>query len=190
MIEIKADFLKYMSEMFDHYERYSQEMFGRDINQTMVLTPSRLVADTANELFGMLEKRGYEFVSVSEAQTDSAYQTPENFTGIKAGISWFERWQMAMGKELLKEPEVSQMVENAWRNRKTSNPLKDQPPGPTAAATPPPPPPAPETPPAPPKNAKPPKPESPPNPPNPPSPPSKEQPPTPPSPPSPPKSFI
>ena len=182
MIEIRADFLKYMSEMFDHYERYSQEMFGRDINQTMVLTPSRLVADTADELFGMLEKRGYEFVSISEAQTDSAYQTPQNFAGIKAGISWFERWQMTKGKELLKEPEVSQMVENAWANRKTSNPLKAQPP--IAAPTPPPPPPAPEAPPAPPKNAKPPKPETPPN------PPSSPAPETPPSPPAPPKSII
>ena len=78
-------------------------MFGRDINQTMVLTPSRLVADTADELFGMLEKRGYEFVSMTEAQTDNAYQTPQNFAGIKAGISWFERWQMTKGKELLKK---------------------------------------------------------------------------------------
>ncbi|CAN5840886.1 hypothetical protein BH20ACI4_BH20ACI4_26490 [soil metagenome] len=170
MIEIRADFLKYMSEMFDHYERYSQEMFGRDINQTMVLTPSRLVADTADELFGMLEKRGYEFVSMTEAQTDNAYQTPESFTGVKAGISWFERWQMAKGKELLKEPAVSQLVENAWQNRKTSYQSKDIPP-PIAAPTPPPPPPAPETPPAPSKKAKPPKPESPPNPPSPPTPP-------------------
>ncbi len=170
MIEIRADFLKYMSEMFDHYETYSREMFGRDINQTMVLTPSRLVADTADELFGMLEKRGYEFVPISEAQTDSAYQTPENFTGVKAGISWFERWQMARGKELLKEPEVSPLVENAWRNRNASNPVKDVPPIPTAVATPPPappPPPAPEAPPAPPGKLKPVKPETPPNPPNP-----------------------
>ena len=182
MIEIRADFLKYMSEMFDHYERYSQEMFGRDINQTMVLTPSRLVADTADELFGMLEKRGYEFVSMNEAQSDTAYQTPENFAGIKAGISWFERWQATQGKELLKEPEVSETVSNAWQNRQKYVQQKDVPP--LAAPTPPS---APPKPPSPPRNAKP---ESPPTPPNAPIPPGDAQPPTPPSPPSPPKTVI
>lgn len=140
MIEIRVDFLKYMSEMFDHYEQYSQEMFGRDINQTMVLTPSRLVADTADELFTMLEKRGYNFVSMKDAQSDEAYQTPENFTGVKAGISWFERWQMTKGKELLNEPEVSPLVESAWENRKTFNTSKVSP---SAMPTPPAPPPPP-----------------------------------------------
>lgn len=139
MIEIRVDFLKYMSEMFDHYEKYSQEMFGRDINQTMVLTPSRLVADTADELFTMLEKRGYDFVSMKDAQSDEAYRTPENFTGVKAGISWFERWQITKGKELLKEPEVSPLIESAWENRKTLNASKVSP---SAMPTPPAPPPA------------------------------------------------
>ncbi len=30
--QIRAEFVDYMSKMFDHYEAYSQEMFGRDIN--------------------------------------------------------------------------------------------------------------------------------------------------------------
>ena len=85
MIEIRADFLKYMSEMFDHYERYSQEMFGRDINQTMVLTPSRLVADTADELFGMLEKRGYEFVSMSGSANGQCVSNAAKFRGYQGG---------------------------------------------------------------------------------------------------------
>ena len=150
-IEIQIEFLKYMSEMFDHYEQYSQEMFGRNINQTMVLTPSRLVADTADKLFAMLEKRGYEFVSMDAAQADVAYQTPENFAGIKAGISWFERWQMAQKKDLLVEPKVAPMIEDAWKARKTN---KNLPPKPTVAPTPPdapPLPPKPSAPPAPPK---------------------------------------
>lgn len=194
MIEIRADFLKYMSEMFDHYEQYSQEMFGREINQTMVLTPRRLVADTADELFTMLEKRGYEFVSMKEAQSDEAYQTPENFTGVKTGISWFERWQMAKGKELLKEPEVSRMVDNAWRKRNLSYPLSDT--LPDAAPTPPTPPTPPDAPPAPPRKAKPSKPESPPSPPappnapNPPSDGKPSQPPNPPNPSTPPNSIF
>ena len=113
MKEIRMAFLQYMSEMFDHYEAYSQEMFGRDIAQTMVLTPSRLVADTADDLFGMIEKRGYTYVSMEEAQADEAYKTAENFYG-KSGISWFERWSMAQGKKLRNEPKIDENVQRIW----------------------------------------------------------------------------
>ncbi len=114
MKEIRADYLDYMTKMTAHYEAYSQDLFGRNIAQTLVLTPSRLITDTADEFFGMLEKRGYKFVPMDEAQADEAYQTPENFTNAKAGISWFERWQMTKGKKLLDEPKVSASVERTW----------------------------------------------------------------------------
>jgi beta-lactamase regulating signal transducer with metallopeptidase domain len=117
MTEIRVAFVNYMSKMFDHYEAYSKEMFGRDIAQTMVLTPSRLVTDSADDLFGMIEKRGYKFVSMDEALADEAYKTPENFYG-KSGISWFERWQMASGKALRSEPEVSEYVQKIWDEAK------------------------------------------------------------------------
>lgn len=135
--KIRAEFIEYMSQMFDHYEAYSQEMFGRDIAQTMVLTPSRLVGDSFDELFGMIEKRGYKFVSMEEALSDPAYQTPENFYG-KAGISWFERWRMAQGGKILDEPQVSPVVEDVWKNRNNKNLIK--PPSPPSVPQPPPPP--------------------------------------------------
>ncbi len=118
MTEIRVAFIKYMSQMFDHYEAYSEEMFGRDIAQTMVLTPSRLVADSSDELFGMIEKRGYSFVSMKEALTDKAYKTTENFYG-KSGISWFERWTMAQGKKLRDEPKVDTEVQKIWDENKS-----------------------------------------------------------------------
>jgi beta-lactamase regulating signal transducer with metallopeptidase domain/peptidoglycan/xylan/chitin deacetylase (PgdA/CDA1 family) len=117
MKEIRAEFLDYMTKMLLHYEAYSQEMFNRQIPQTMVLTPSRLVADTADELFGMLAKRDYTFVSLDETQTDDAYKTEENFAG-ESGISWFERWQMKRGAKLLDEPRVSRTVWQIWEAQK------------------------------------------------------------------------
>lgn len=113
MKEIREAFVDYMSQMFDHYEAYSQELFGRDISQTMVLTPSRLVADSADELFGMISKRGYQYVSMEEALADEAYKTEENFYG-KSGISWFERWAMAQGKKLRSEPKVDANIQKTW----------------------------------------------------------------------------
>ena len=123
MNEIRAAFVRYMSEMFDHYEVYSQEMFGRDIAQTLVLTPSRLVTDSADDLFEMLEKRGYSFVSMDEALADEAYKTDEKFVNTrerigKSGISWFERWALAQGKRLRDEPRVSETVQKIWDERK------------------------------------------------------------------------
>ncbi|HLM00525.1 MAG TPA: M56 family metallopeptidase [Pyrinomonadaceae bacterium] len=118
MREIRESFVAYMTKMFEHYEAYSQEIFGRDIPQTMVLTTSRLVTDSAEELFGMIEKRGYQYVSMEEALSDEAYRTEEKFFG-KAGISWFERWQMAKGKKLRAEPDVDAAVQKLWNESRS-----------------------------------------------------------------------
>jgi beta-lactamase regulating signal transducer with metallopeptidase domain len=130
MQEIRAEYLDYMTKMTAHYEAYSQEMFGRDIAQTLVLTPSRLVIDTADDFFGMLTVRGYSFVPMDEAQADEAYQTKEASVESKSGISWFERWQMARGKKLLDEPRVSRLIWNTWQNREKNPPLPPPPPAP------------------------------------------------------------
>jgi hypothetical protein len=132
MKEIRGDYLRYMMKMTDHFEAYSADMFGRDIAQTLVLTPSRLITDTADEFFGMLESRGYKFVSMDEAQADEAYQTREALVESKSGISWFERWQMAQGKKLLDEPRVSQSVWKTWENRDKNPPIPPAPPAPPA----------------------------------------------------------
>ena len=116
MNEVRIAFLRYMDKMFDHYEAYSQELFGRNIPQTMVLTPSRLIADSADELFLMIQKRGYSFVSMDEALSDQAYKTSENMFG-KFGTSWMERWTHSQGKKLRKEPAVDADVETAWKER-------------------------------------------------------------------------
>ena len=116
MKEIREAYIDYMGKMFEHYEAYSQEMFGRDIPQTMVLTPGRLITDTADEFFTMATKRGYTFITVDEAQGDPAYKTKENFTG-EAGISWFERWTLAKGGKLRPEPEINAEVQRIWTDR-------------------------------------------------------------------------
>lgn len=120
MNEIRVTFVRYMDKMMDHYEAYSREMFRRDIAQTMVLTPSRLVTDSADDLFGMLRRRGYRFVPIDEAQADDAYKTPEQMVG-KFGNSWFERWTFSQGRKLRDEPGVDAVAWDAWQKRKPVN---------------------------------------------------------------------
>ncbi|HUR99378.1 MAG TPA: M56 family metallopeptidase [Pyrinomonadaceae bacterium] len=116
MKEIRTAYLDYMGRMFAHFEAYSAELFGRDIPQTMVLTSSRLITDTADDFFAMAAKRGYSFVTLEEAQSDPAYKTKEDFAG-DSGISWLERWSMAKGRPLRDEPAVDPGVKLAWENR-------------------------------------------------------------------------
>jgi hypothetical protein len=120
MKEIRDAYIAYMNRMFDHYEAYSREMFGRDIPQTLVLTPSRLIVDTADAFFAIAAKRNYSFVNMDEAQSDIAYKTREDFNG-DAGISWFERWTMAKGNKLRAEPEVDQFIQNTWEENKQTS---------------------------------------------------------------------
>ena len=120
MKEIREAFLDYMTKMFEHYEAYSAEMFGRDIPQTMVLTPSRLVTDTADDLFGMIKNRGYNFVSMENAMSDDAFKTEEKYEGDN-GISWFDRWTLTAGKRLRDEPEIAPLVQKMWDKNKPGN---------------------------------------------------------------------
>jgi hypothetical protein len=117
MKEVQTAFMNYMGRILDHYEAYSQETFGRSIPETMVLTPSRLVADSADELFGMIAKRGYKFVPMGEAMRDEAFNTPETYEG-ENGISWYERWTLTAGKRLRNEPEIDPLVQKIWNERK------------------------------------------------------------------------
>ena len=113
MTDIRKVFLDYMMKMFEHYEEYSMDTFGRDIPQTMVLTPSRLVADSADDLFAMIKGRGYSFVSMETAMADDAFKTTETYQGDN-GISWFDRWTLTAGKRLKDEPEIAPLVQKIW----------------------------------------------------------------------------
>lgn len=113
---VRDEFLDYMRKMLDYCEGYSQDLFERDIAQTLVLTPSRLVTDTADELFGMFAAKGYSFVSMDDALADDAYKTPENVVIAGSGISWLKRWASKQGMRLRDgEPKVSENVARIWK---------------------------------------------------------------------------
>lgn len=73
MREIKAKFIDYMAEILTHSEKYHQHIYEREIPQTLHLTPSRLLADSADELFAMFRNRGYKFVAMDEVLQDENY---------------------------------------------------------------------------------------------------------------------
>jgi hypothetical protein len=52
----------------------------------------------------MLERRGYQFVSLEIALRDPAYRLPNTYAGT-GGFSWIHRWAMTKGMPNKGEPE-------------------------------------------------------------------------------------
>jgi hypothetical protein len=110
MRKIRAEYVPYMTRMFEFYENLSQELFGRDIPQVLLLTPSRLVADSFDDLAAMTNARGYRFVTMDEATADEAFKSPDTYTG-RTGISWLQRWAITRGGEWRDEPKPGGYME-------------------------------------------------------------------------------
>lgn len=114
MEEIKKDYLEYMENIFEFYERQSLEFLGYEPKQTLLLHANVLNADTLGELLNMMERRGYSFISLGEALEDEAYQMPEIQS--ERGLSWLHRWMWAAGEEPENHPAVSEPIMQLFRS--------------------------------------------------------------------------
>ena len=94
---IATAYLEYMEHVVAYYEQQSAALFGREIPQVLLLHASALNAETFDSLAGMLERRGYRFVTLDRALRDPAYQSDDRYTG-PAGITWLHRWALTQGK--------------------------------------------------------------------------------------------
>ncbi|HEX8843228.1 MAG TPA: M56 family metallopeptidase [Pyrinomonadaceae bacterium] len=103
MKRVGSEYVPYMEEMFEFYEKLSAETIGREIPQVLMLTASRLNADYFEDLVRMLKRRGYSFVSLDAAIRDEAYGQADRYTG-PVGISWLQRWAITKGMGFRKEP--------------------------------------------------------------------------------------
>jgi peptidoglycan/xylan/chitin deacetylase (PgdA/CDA1 family) len=91
MKKIAEAYIPYMEQKFEYFEKQSVELFGHNIKQILLIHANELNADHFNELAQMLENRGYEFITLSEALKDSAYSSPDTYIG-RGGITWLHRW--------------------------------------------------------------------------------------------------
>lgn len=98
MKQIGHDFVDYIGKKVKYYEKQCQALFGRNINQILLLHASKMNADYADSLALMLKKNDYSFISMDQALTDKAYLTPITVYG-KWGISWIDKWALSIGKK-------------------------------------------------------------------------------------------
>jgi peptidoglycan/xylan/chitin deacetylase (PgdA/CDA1 family) len=97
MTKVSNEYIEYMKAKFNYYERQSQNLFGRQINQILLIHSNKLNADYFSVLCNMIRNTGYEFITLDEALKDEAYKSPDTFTGA-GGISWMDRWALTQGK--------------------------------------------------------------------------------------------
>ncbi len=107
----KRAYLDYMDTNFKYYEDVSNNLFHRNISQTLLIHDSELTAEVLDPLLTNLQRRGYRFVSLDQALMDPAYATPDLFIGPQ-GFSWLVRWKLAFGQKAdwQNEPDPPQWV--------------------------------------------------------------------------------
>ena len=80
-----------------YIEQLSVKVVGYEPKQILLLHASQLEADHIGELLDLLRKRGYRFITLEDALSDSAYGLPDNYVG-EEGSDWIDHWAMAQGK--------------------------------------------------------------------------------------------
>jgi peptidoglycan/xylan/chitin deacetylase (PgdA/CDA1 family) len=116
---IATAYLDYMDRVFAYYEDQSRKLFGREIKQVLLIHSNTLNAEYFGDLAQMLKKRGYTFISLSEALEDEAYSSPDRYTG-PGGITWLHRWALTQGKKgdfFKGEPEVDAFVSEIYKGK-------------------------------------------------------------------------
>jgi hypothetical protein len=102
--KVKQAYLDQIAVGFEHAEKASMELYGREIPQILLIHCNELNSLTLRESIARMRSRGYSFISLDEAVKDPAYQRPDTFTG--PGGSWLARTATSMGKKLPPGPQV------------------------------------------------------------------------------------
>jgi peptidoglycan/xylan/chitin deacetylase (PgdA/CDA1 family) len=111
MKQIGDAYVPYLESKMDYWERQSNKLFNREIEQILLLHANFINSDYFDDIAKMLKKRKYKFVTLEDALKDEAYKLPDNFVR-RNGISWLHRWAIDKDREniLPDEPKVPEFV--------------------------------------------------------------------------------
>jgi peptidoglycan-N-acetylglucosamine deacetylase len=107
--QLAKEYLAHHDAMFAYYEQLSAKIVGYEPKQILLLHASNLEADHIGELMDVLRKRGYRFITLEDALSDSAYSLPNTYIG-EEGTGWIEQWAITQGKIPPAGPEFPQWV--------------------------------------------------------------------------------
>jgi peptidoglycan/xylan/chitin deacetylase (PgdA/CDA1 family) len=107
--QIVKEYLSYHDASFAYSEQLSAKIVGYEPKQILLLHASNLEADHIGELLDLLRKRGYRFITLEDALSDSAYSLPDTYIG-EEGTGWIEHWAITQGKIPQRSPVFPQWV--------------------------------------------------------------------------------
>ncbi len=107
--QLVKDYLAHHDDEFAYAEQLSAKIVGYEPKQILLLHASNLEADHIGELLDVLRKRGYRFITLEDALSDSAYSLPDTYVG-EEGSGWLEHWAITQGKIPRGEPAMPQWV--------------------------------------------------------------------------------
>lgn len=107
--QIVKEYLAHHDAEFAYSEDLSVKVLGYEPKQILLLHASNLEADHIGELLDLLRKRGYRFITLEDALSDSAYSSPDTYVG-EEGTGWIEHWAITQGKIPRGEPAIAQWV--------------------------------------------------------------------------------
>ena len=109
---IKHAYVDQVDIGFNYAEKFSMELYGREIAQILLIHCNELNSVSLRDSIARMRKRGYTFISLEEAMKDEAYQRPDTFAG--SGGSWLSRSATVMGKKLTPETVALRPVVPKW----------------------------------------------------------------------------
>jgi peptidoglycan/xylan/chitin deacetylase (PgdA/CDA1 family) len=109
---IKQAYLDQVDVGFHYAEKFSMEIYGREIAQILLIHCNELNSVSLRDSITRMRKRGYTFISLEEAMKDEAYHRPDTFAG--PGGSWLSRTATVMGKKLTPETVALRPVVPTW----------------------------------------------------------------------------
>jgi peptidoglycan/xylan/chitin deacetylase (PgdA/CDA1 family) len=95
--KIASEYLSHHDAAIAYAEQLSAKTVGHEPKQILLLHASNLEADHIGELLDLLRKRGYRFITLEDALSDTAYSLPDTYVG-EEGAGWIEHWAITQGK--------------------------------------------------------------------------------------------
>ena len=107
--QLVTSYLTYTGQVFDYYEKFSKDLIGYEPKQILLIHGNWLEADHIGELLDLLRRRGYQFIALQDALSDSAYSLPDEYVG-EEGTSWIDHWAITRGRPAQNTPVFPQWV--------------------------------------------------------------------------------
>jgi peptidoglycan/xylan/chitin deacetylase (PgdA/CDA1 family) len=107
--EITRSYLSYSDQVLAYAEQLSKQTIGYEPKQILLLHGNQLEADHIGELFDVMRKRGYHFITLGDALSDPAYGLPDTYVG-EEGTGWLDHWAITLGKPARGAPVFPQWV--------------------------------------------------------------------------------